>query len=257
MRRVLLCIGVAALGCPRERVVALPASEPSIDAARPPEKVAPPAPSPASAYACSFRMEKSKLPTMEISIDESVDGRATLALGDDGVANGCFVSRWHYRRSESHFSTKSGKNETTTDKRRTAVGARGTWAAAPEGGLDVRFDAVMRDACPPPSSIAPGSSYGKLTLHCIDIDGGDAGVTKLLACTPSEGDWAVRDLLVPLADHPKHEWLVLGETPGIAVHAVYERIMGLSTTFPEPAPKLDLQLAKATVTLTLKDWLAD
>src|SRR4051812_27272363 len=118
-RTLLYAVLAGTMGCPRERGTTLQPIDREVDAPRPhPQASLPPL---VFTHAGAMHMEKSELPTVESLINESADGIATLLLGADGAATGCFVSRWRHDYAESHYSTKSGKDESTSHKRRMVV----------------------------------------------------------------------------------------------------------------------------------------
>jgi hypothetical protein len=261
-RRLLLALATTtSIGCPRERPTApQPVEKEMMDAAPAAPKFTgklPPfskamgkapsiSPAMGGAYAGSLEWHKSELPTMEISIDQSARGLATVSFGDDGVADGCFVSRWSHHYARSKYT--SGGASSSTDKRRTFVGARGRWARGNDGWLDVHFDEVTRDACAPPKPLDPSKSYGAFDLHCIRVEANEALPIPVLACTTGDVDWPVRDLGIDIAESKPTRWIVLADAAsGIAVRAIQER--------RETEPKITFE--KQPVTLTPSMWVKD
>jgi hypothetical protein len=168
-------------------------------------------------YLAAISTEKSQYPTMEIYIHDASDGRARLVLDPSGKAEACFANHTSHHYSKSKYASSSGKYESSNDERWILVGGRGTFGPRPGGALEVRLT-LMRNACPPPEVIEPGTTLGNITLVCARIEANETLASPIVACTSKkEESWLLDDLALELAETEPHEWLLLGAAPGLEV----------------------------------------
>lgn len=189
------------------------------------------APQPGS-YAAAYRYRMDKLPTMEIAVRQSVDGRARMQLLADGSAHGCLAVRTDESTSISRYASDDGQHHTNEHGDRILVGWQGSWTIV-DGHAQVVAEHSWRDSCT--DSGDPYKRLGRLELECIALAANEVLPRPALACRIVESISQFHELALNPADTERagpygmqsdpmghivtdqgRPWLILG-APGLQV----------------------------------------
>jgi hypothetical protein len=189
-------------------------------------------------FAAAYQYTMSKLPTMEITIDHDIDGRARIELAADGSATGCLGMASHERSSMSKYATDDGQHHSNSQDSYLLLGFRGTWSIV-EGEAIVVAEQTWRDSCEDKQD--PYTKLGRLELACRAIAANEILARGALACRIVEGLSQLHEIAINPADTERsgpytlqHDpmghistdmgrpWLILGE-PGLRVVAKDDR----------------------------------
>ena len=184
----------------------------------------------AGRYVAAYAYSMDKLPTMEITIDKSIQGTATLELREDGQAQACLGAVIGSGSSISKYASDDGRHHRERDERRWLLGFSGRWVVEGEETV-IRAEHRWWNSCAAPAE--PG--LGQFELRCTGIAANDALPRDAIACriegahelealalnpadTERSGPYTLQsDPMGHISTDQGRPWLVLGAAPGLKV----------------------------------------
>jgi hypothetical protein len=197
----------------------------------------------AGRYALSMRAGQWRALTMDLTMEESLIGGASLELREDGSAHACFWGTSQGTGKITKYASDDGRphtNRTTTTFR---SGMWGKWEPEPESArATIQFDIIEPRTCDPSAEHRRDFRPSYMTCHALAandelpvpalicrlelITGSPSKLTMALEPNPRTGPWAIAEdptLRYPRAFGPEVKpWLLLG-APGLLITASDDR----------------------------------
>ncbi len=150
----------------------------------------------AGVYSASYSYRMSKLPTMETTVDRSINGGGRLELAEGGRARGCFGIRVERSSSRSKYASSDGKHHQSEDENRSLLAFEGTWKVEHDQ-VQVIADKVWRGSC----AAETGWQFDvPLEFECTVIAANERLPVETLACRLVQGASQLQDLALNPAD---------------------------------------------------------
>ncbi len=147
-------------------------------------------------YMASYRYQMSKLPTMEITVDRSINGGGRLEIAEGGEARGCFGAQIHEGHSRSKYASKDGKHHRSEDENSYLFAFEGAWRAEKDR-VQVTATRVWRGSC----AVEAGEPFGvPLEFECTAIAANERLPVETLACRLVQGLSQLQALALNPAD---------------------------------------------------------
>lgn len=191
----------------------MPAPRPTLDLGpligRPRELTTPTA----GRYALSLQAKQHRFVTMEITIDSSVNGGASIDLREDGTVHACFWGTDRSSGSISKYASDDGQhhhNETNTSFR---MGMWGTWTAEPEAArATLQLTSVDHRSCERSDAAIERSP---VIMTCHAIAAGDGLPVPAIICRFPADQHRLEQLAMALVDHPRSgPWAIREDSTG-------------------------------------------
>ena len=187
-------------------------------------------------YAAAYTYRMDKLPTMEMTVGESIDGHARLVLTPKGTATGCFGVAHSSSGSVSKYASDDGEYHSHEHGERGLVGWSGRWTVSGPRA-SIKAERSWRGACAGPSD-GHVTANSALEFECTALAPNDALPVATLACRVVAGSHMLDQLALNPADTERagpytlqsdpmaqistalgRPWLMLGAGPGLRVES--------------------------------------
>lgn len=162
----------------------------------------------AGRYAVQIRAGQTRFISMEMRIDDSLDGGASLELRPDGSAHACFWSNIHGSGSISRYASDDGLDHHNEHTDVSRLGARGTWVAEPGSArATVRLQAFEHRTCEPGADAYEPPNPTEMICHALAAN--DALPVAAIVCRPPVDQHRIHDVSMALEPNPRTgPWLI-------------------------------------------------